>query len=80
MVVDPPALYAVKVGLPFLFRMASAIIERAEFPVHKNKTLYCACICLTQSREHGLRDGRTQNKKNGGRPVSRIVRALLCFL
>src|SRR5256885_11249421 len=34
-----PALYAVKCGFPFWLRMASARIERAEFPVHRNKTL-----------------------------------------
>src|SRR6266700_3045409 len=34
-----PALYAVKNGLPLPLRMASATIDRAEFPVHKNSTL-----------------------------------------
>ena len=34
-----PALYAVKVGLPLKFRIASAMMERAEFPVHRNRTL-----------------------------------------
>src|SRR6202142_2999655 len=35
-----PALYAVKVGRPLWLRIASAMIDRAEFPVHKNSTLY----------------------------------------
>src|SRR5260221_94438 len=35
-----PALYAAKFGRPFRLRMASAMIDRAEFPVHRNKTLY----------------------------------------
>jgi hypothetical protein len=30
---------AVKVGIPFRFMIASAMIERAEFPVQRNKTL-----------------------------------------
>jgi hypothetical protein len=37
-----PALYAVNVPPIFIarwFRIASARIDRAEFPVHKNKTL-----------------------------------------
>jgi hypothetical protein len=34
-----PALKAVKAGLPLKLRMASAMIERAEFPVHRNSTL-----------------------------------------
>src|SRR6266404_1121542 len=34
-----PALYAAKFGLPREFRITSARIERAEFPVHRNKTL-----------------------------------------
>ena len=34
-----PALYAEKLGLPLWFMMASAMMERAEFPVHRNKTL-----------------------------------------
>jgi hypothetical protein len=34
-----PALYAVKFAAPLRFMMASAMMERAEFPVHKNKTL-----------------------------------------
>jgi hypothetical protein len=34
-----PALYAVKFGIPLRFMIASAMIERAEFPVHKNNTL-----------------------------------------
>ncbi len=36
-----PALYAVKFGQPLWFMRASAMIERAEFPVHRNKTLKC---------------------------------------
>src|SRR5260370_29879552 len=36
-----PALKPWKVGAPRWFRMASARIERAEFPVHRNRTLYC---------------------------------------
>ena len=34
-----PALYAMKLGRPLRFRMASAMIERAELPVHRNSTL-----------------------------------------
>src|SRR5215469_7545016 len=34
-----PALHAVKLGNPFRFMIASAMIERAEFPVQRNKTL-----------------------------------------
>ena len=34
-----PALYPVKCGWPLWFRTASAMMERAEFPVHKNSTL-----------------------------------------
>src|ERR1700733_12339669 len=34
-----PALYAVKFGLPLKLRIASPKIDRAEFPVHRNKTL-----------------------------------------
>ena len=34
-----PALKAVKFGAPFRFMMASAMMDRAEFPVHKNRTL-----------------------------------------
>src|SRR5215469_14719560 len=34
-----PALNAVKFGLPLQFRMASAIIERAELPVQRKSTL-----------------------------------------
>lgn len=41
-----PALYALKLGLPFKFRSAPAMIERAELPVHKNKTLYCPCTTI----------------------------------
>src|SRR3984885_4462499 len=36
-----PALYAVKFGKPFRLSIASAMIERAEFPVQRNKTLKC---------------------------------------
>jgi hypothetical protein len=35
-----PALNAVKSGVPFRLKMASAMIERAEFPVQRNRTLY----------------------------------------
>jgi hypothetical protein len=34
-----PALNALKVGNPFLAIMDSAMMDRAELPVHKNKTL-----------------------------------------
>jgi len=34
-----PALYAVKAPFPRWFRIASAMIERAEFPVQRNRTL-----------------------------------------
>src|ERR1017187_10811908 len=34
-----PALYAVKLPLALWFMIASAMIERAEFPVHRNNTL-----------------------------------------
>src|SRR5258708_34087771 len=34
-----PPLYAAKLGRPLRLRMASAMIERAEFPVHRNSTL-----------------------------------------
>jgi hypothetical protein len=34
-----PALYAVKLALPLQFMMASAMMDRAELPVHKNNTL-----------------------------------------
>src|SRR3984885_5182477 len=36
-----PALYAVKFGLRLPLRMASAMMERAEFPVQRNSTLKC---------------------------------------
>jgi hypothetical protein len=34
-----PALYAVNAGFRLEFSIASAMMERAEFPVHRNKTL-----------------------------------------
>src|SRR5262249_32579691 len=34
-----PALKAVKLGLPLCFKIASAMMERAEFPVQRNRTL-----------------------------------------
>jgi hypothetical protein len=34
-----PALYAVNLPLPLRFRIASAMIDRAELPVHRNRTL-----------------------------------------
>jgi hypothetical protein len=34
-----PALKALKFGKPLRFMIASAIIERAEFPVQRNNTL-----------------------------------------
>jgi hypothetical protein len=34
-----PALYAVNRGFPLKLRIASAMIERAEFPVQRNRTL-----------------------------------------
>ena len=34
-----PALYAVKFGRPRKFKIASAMIDRAEFPVQRNRTL-----------------------------------------
>src|ERR1700694_1875785 len=39
-----PALNAKKLGRPFRLRMASAMMERAEFPVHRKRTLYCFSI------------------------------------
>src|SRR6266704_2927292 len=41
-----PALCPVKKGLPFPLRIASAMIERAEFPVHRKRTLYRPCIVV----------------------------------
>jgi hypothetical protein len=34
-----PALKAVKIGLPLRFMIASAMIDRAEFPVQRKSTL-----------------------------------------
>ena len=39
-----PALYALNEFLPLKFKSASAMMDRAEFPVHKKRTLYCVFI------------------------------------
>src|SRR5580693_10455055 len=48
-----PALKAVNRGPPLWFRIASAMMERAEFPVQRNKTLYCGCMCASQLQQVG---------------------------
>src|SRR5260370_4203383 len=35
-----------KKGLPLPLRIASAMMEREEFPVHRNRTLYRPCIVV----------------------------------
>ena len=45
-----------KFGLPREFRIVSARIERAEFPVHKNRTLYDVFIFFVPSGAAGGTD------------------------
>src|SRR5262249_39694566 len=47
-----PALYAVNVGNPFLFMMASAIMERAELPVQRNSTWYRLGMAASLQLQH----------------------------
>jgi hypothetical protein len=61
-----PAVNARKFGLPLLFKMASAKMERAEFPVQRNSTLY---IAFTLGRFSGSRED--QRSRAGNRKQQR---------
>src|SRR6266508_2585671 len=66
-----PALNALKTERPLKFRMASAMIDRAELPVQRKRTLYCVGIVYSDQSSFNRSERRAMDTRSVLRPEQR---------